>query len=148
VSGANRDLDKPEWLDHSIFKRKFKNDQSRLTHETEITRTFEKGLDRFQMATFTIVVSWDVYYKAICLLNDDELKRLSNYTFHIVDNVEHNDNSVYLIRRRNFESPRFNMVIEDIPLDGGHRNIQRVIDGVTIYCEKCNHITYVQHLMH
>lgn len=96
----------------------------------------------------TIVVSWDVYNKAICLLNDDELKRLSNYIFHIVDNVEHNDNSVYLIRRRNFESPRFNMVIEDIPLDGGHRNIQRVIDGVTIYCEKCNHITYVQHLMH
>lgn len=96
----------------------------------------------------TIVVSWDVYYKAICLLNDDELRRLSNYTFHIVDNVEHKYNNTYLIRKRNFESPRFNMIIEDIPLDGGHRNIQRVIDGVTMHCDKCNHITYVQHHYH
>ena len=95
----------------------------------------------------TIVVLWDVYNKAICLLNDDELKRLSNYTFHIVDSIELYDNSVYLVRRRNFESPRFNMAI-DIPLDGGHRNIQRVIDGVTMYCEKCNHIIYVQHPEH
>jgi hypothetical protein len=63
VSGANRD-------------------QSRLAHETEITRTFENGLDRFRIATFTYMEQYDKVIDIMKKLNvdivgyEDEIKNL------------------------------------------------------------------------
>ncbi len=88
-----------------------------------------------------IYVSSVVYNRAIAIMNDNELEIL--HTYNIIISDEEQYNLVYIIQDTHNNKEPFTFVIKFTPLDGGQRNAIRIIDNMTIQCESCNRIVYI-----
>lgn len=89
----------------------------------------------------SIIVSSTVYNRAIAIMDDNELVRL--HTYNIIISDDHYANLVYIIQDTHNNKERFTIVINFTPLDGGQRSAIRIIDGMTIQCQTCNKIIYI-----
>ncbi len=89
----------------------------------------------------SIIISSMVYNRAIAIMDDNELERLHTYNIVISDAEYYN--LVYIIQDTHNNTEPFTYVIKFTPLDGGQRNAIRIIENMTVLCEKCNRIVYI-----
>lgn len=89
----------------------------------------------------SIIVPSAVYNRAIAIMEDCEIERL--HTYNIIVSDEYYPNLVYIIQDTHNNKEPFTSVIRFTPLDGGQRSAIRVIEGITIQCETCNKIVYM-----
>ena len=88
-----------------------------------------------------VIVPSAVYNRAIAIMEDCEIERLHTYNIMVSD--DYYPNLVYIIQDTHNNKELFTCVIRFTPLDGGQRSAIRVIEGMTIQCESCNKIVYM-----
>ncbi len=89
----------------------------------------------------SIIVPSSVYYRAVAIMEDCEIERL--HTYNIIVSDDYYPNLVYIIQDTHNNKEPFITVIRFTPLDGGQRSAIRIIEGMTIQCEHCNKIVYM-----
>jgi hypothetical protein len=89
----------------------------------------------------SIIVPSSVYNRAIAIMQDCEIDRL--HTYNIIVSDDYYPNLVYIIQDTHNNKEPFTTVIRFTPLDGGQRNAIRIIEGMTIQCEHCHKIIYI-----
>jgi hypothetical protein len=89
----------------------------------------------------SIIVPSIVYNRAIAIMEDYEIERL--HTYNIIVSDDYYPNLVYIIQDTHNNKEPFTTVIRFTPLDGGQRSAIRVIDGMTVQCEYCHKIVYM-----
>jgi len=92
------------------------------------------------MGRYVIVPSM-VYNRAIAIMEDGEIDRL--HTYNIIVSDDYYPNLVYIIQDTHNNKEPFTKVIRFTPLDGGQRSAIRIIAGMTIQCEHCHKIVYM-----
>jgi len=88
-----------------------------------------------------VIVPSSVYNRAVAIMEDCEIDRL--HTYNIIVSDDFYQNLVYIIQDTHNNKEPFTSVIRFTPLDGGQRSAIRVIEGMTIQCETCNKIVYM-----
>jgi hypothetical protein len=88
-----------------------------------------------------VIVPSMVYNRAIAIMEDCEIERL--HTYNIIISDDYYPNLVYIIQDTHNNKEPFTCVIRFTPLDGGRRSAIRVIEGMTIQCDSCNKIVYI-----
>lgn len=89
----------------------------------------------------TIIVPSAVYNRAVAIMEDCEIDRL--HTYNIIVSDDYYPNLVYIIQDTHNNKEPFTSVIRFTPLDGGQRSAIRIIEGMTVQCEHCHKIVYL-----
>jgi len=101
-----------------------------------------------------ILIKKDVYNRAICIMNPDELERLNKFIFEFYDRFDDSVGYIELIgkqyscTRSDDDNELFNIFQHYIPtlLLSNRRIIKMEFDGVTKKCNRCNYINFIERL--
>lgn len=88
-----------------------------------------------------IIVPSVIYNRAIVIMEDHEIERL--HTYNIIVSDDYYPNLVYIIRDTHNNKEPFIMQIKFTTLGEEHRYVTRLIEGVTMRCESCSKMIYV-----